>query len=114
MTAQLQFHDGASCKLWMAALPLTNVQSAQLALAEQIALIRQTDIAPLELLRVLEALHDPVAYVQQELSRKYTAKPLPLESALSGSPAVSMVDHRVTAAYHVDHITSQRGWKGRA
>jgi hypothetical protein len=31
--------------------------------------------------------------------------------ALSESPVVSMVDHRVTAAYHVDYVTSKRGGK---
>src|SRR5215468_78027 len=33
--------------------------------------------------------------------------PPPSMDALSGSPAVSMVDHGATAAYHVDHVTSK-------
>ena len=61
---QLQFNDGASCKRWIESLPITNVQSAQNALIQQIALVRQAGIAPAELLRVLEALREPVAYVQ--------------------------------------------------
>ncbi|MBI4192425.1 MAG: hypothetical protein HY525_18040 [Betaproteobacteria bacterium] len=80
-TVQLQFNDGASCKRWIESLPLTNVQSAQNALTQQIALVRQAGIAPAELLRVLEALREPVAYVQHELARKYTGRPLPLETS---------------------------------
>jgi len=79
-TAQLQFTDSAGCKRWIESLPLTNVQSAQQALTQQIALVRQAGIAPLELLRALEALREPVVYVQNELARKYTARALPLET----------------------------------
>ena len=78
---QLQFDDSASCKRWIESLPLTNVQSAQHALTQQIARVRQAGIAPLELLRVLETLREPVGYVQNELARKYTGKALPLETA---------------------------------
>ena len=78
---QLQFNDGASCKRWIESLPITNVQSAQNALIQQIALVRQAGIAPAELLRVLEALRKPVAYVQHELALKYTGSMLPLETS---------------------------------
>ena len=61
---QLQFTDGASCKHWIESLPLTNFQSAQQTLTQQIALARQARLAPAELLRVLEALREPAAYVQ--------------------------------------------------
>ena len=61
---QLQFNDSASCKRWIESLPLTNVESSQRALTQQIALVRQAVLAPAELLRVLEALREPAAYVQ--------------------------------------------------
>ena len=77
---QLQFNDGASCKRWIEALPLTNVESSQLALTQQIALVRQAVLAPAELLRVMEALREPAAYVQHELARKYAGKPQPLDA----------------------------------
>ena len=51
--AQLQFTDSASCKRWIETLPLTNLQAAQRALAEQIALVRHADVIPAELLRLL-------------------------------------------------------------
>ena len=78
--AQLQFTDAASCAHWIESLPLTNVLSAQALLAQQLALVRNAGIAPAELLRILEALRVPVHYVQSELARKYTAKPLPLDA----------------------------------
>ena len=77
---QLQFTDSAGCKRWIESLPLTNVQAAQRSLTEQLALVRQAGIAPLELLHILEALREPIHYVQSELARKYTARPLPLDA----------------------------------
>ena len=82
-TAQLDFTDAASCARWLETLPLTNAQAAHRALAQQLALVRQAGIAPVELLGVLEALREPVQYVQGEFARKYTARPLPLDSSES-------------------------------
>ena len=79
--ARLQFTDGASCKRWIESLPLTNAQSAQHSLLQQIALVRQAGLAPVELLRILETLREPVVYVQNQLAQKFTAKALPLETA---------------------------------
>ena len=78
--ARLQFTDSASCKRWIESVPLTNLQSAQRALTEQVALVRHARIVPAEMLRVLESLREPIHYVQSELARKYTARPLPLEA----------------------------------
>ena len=62
-TAQLQFDDGASCQRWLATLPLTNVASAQHTLTQQITLARQAGLPGVELLRIMETLREPVAYV---------------------------------------------------
>lgn len=82
---QLQFDDSSSCKRWLESLPLTNFQAAQQTLVQQIALARQAGLPPIELLRVLEVLREPVAYVQREHARKYAGKPLPLESSETAS-----------------------------
>ena len=79
--AQLQFMDSASCKRWIETLPLTNPQSAQSLLAEQVALVRHAEVVPAELLRLLEILREPIQYVQTELAKKYTARALPLDGA---------------------------------
>jgi hypothetical protein len=78
--ARLQFTDAANCERWIESLPQTNVQLAHFALTQQLALVRRAAIAPLELLRILEVLREPIHYVQGELARKYTSKPLPLDT----------------------------------
>jgi cyclic-di-GMP-binding protein len=78
--AHLQFTDSAGCKRWLESLPLTNLQSAQRSLTEQISLLRHAAIVPAELLRMLESLREPVQFVQSEIANKYTAKPLPLDT----------------------------------
>lgn len=77
---QLRFTDSAGCKRWIESLPLTNLQSAQQSLTEQLDQLRQATIAPAECLRILESLREPVHYVQAELARKYTGRSLPLDS----------------------------------
>ena len=83
LATRLQFTDSASCAHWIQSLPMTNPQAAHNVLSQQIPLVRQAGLAPPELLRVLELLREPVAYVQYELARKYTARALPLEPAES-------------------------------
>jgi cyclic-di-GMP-binding protein len=80
---QRQFDDGASCQRWLESLPLTNFPVTQQLLVQQISLARHANLPPIELLRILNILREPVAYVQSELARKYTAQPLPLDNSQS-------------------------------
>ena len=82
---QLQFADSAGCKHWLESLPLTNVAAAQQTLTRQVELLRQSAIPPAELLRVLEALREPVQFVQTELARKFTGRPIPLDAVESAT-----------------------------
>lgn len=75
----LQFSDSASCKRWVEELPLTNVQQTQRALAAQFAALNAADFAALERLKMLEALREPVAFVQGESATRYAGRPIPLE-----------------------------------
>ena len=75
----LQFADSSSCKRWIEQLTLTNVQLTQQVLATQLAALGAAQLQPLERLKILEALRDPVHFVQTELAKRYAAKPLPLE-----------------------------------
>ncbi|MBI2509860.1 MAG: hypothetical protein HYV99_07825 [Betaproteobacteria bacterium] len=74
----LEFSDGASCKHWVEQLTLTNVQLTQQVLTRQLAGLNSVPLAPLERLKILEALKEPVRFVQDESARRYTGKPLPL------------------------------------
>ena len=75
----LQFADSASCKRWIEQLTLTNVQLTQQVLTGQLASLGAAQLAPLERLKILEALREPVHFVQGESSKRYAGRPLPLE-----------------------------------
>jgi hypothetical protein len=74
-----KFSDAFSCKQWLKTLTLTNAPLAHAALTFQVELLNRTPLAPLERLKINELLREPVAFVQQEISRKYLGKPLPLD-----------------------------------
>jgi hypothetical protein len=75
----LQFHDNAGCKRWIEQLTLTNVQLTQQVLTGQLAALGAASLTPLERLKILETLREPVHFVQAESAKRYSAKPLPLE-----------------------------------
>jgi|SRR5882672_477721 len=75
----LQFTDSGSCKRWIEQLTLTNVQLTQRALTAQLASLEAAPMPPLERLKILETLREPVHFVQGESAKRYAGKPLPLE-----------------------------------
>jgi len=75
----LQFTDSASCKRWIEQLTLTNVQLTQQVLTGQLASLAATQLPPLERLKILETMREPVQFVQGESSKRYAGKPLPLD-----------------------------------
>lgn len=75
-----QFSDARACRQWLAALPLTNIALAHTALTTQLEQLNRAAISPLERLKISELLREPVAFVQQEMARKYVEKPLPFEA----------------------------------
>lgn len=77
--AALQFRDSAGCTRWLATLPVTNPQSSQQLLLEQLTVLAGTTLAPLERLKILEAMRENVAFAQSELAKRYIGKPLPLD-----------------------------------
>lgn len=76
---QLQFTDSASCRQWIEALPLTNVQQAQQVLATQLTALCAAQLPALERLKILEVLKEPTLFVQGESAKRYAGKPLPLD-----------------------------------
>jgi len=79
LTTPLQFSDSASCRRWIEQLTLTNVQLTQQALTGQLTSLGAAHVAPLERLKILEALREPVYFVQGESSKRYAGRPLPLD-----------------------------------
>ena len=70
-----QFSDARACRQWLAALPLTNIALAHTALTTQLEQLNRAAISPLERLKISELLREPIAFVQQELARKYVKNP---------------------------------------
>jgi cyclic-di-GMP-binding protein len=79
----LQFTDTVSCKRWIEQLPLTNIQQCQQALAAQLAALNTAQVPALERLQMLEALKEPITFVQSESATRYAGKPLPLQTTES-------------------------------
>jgi hypothetical protein len=66
------------CKKWLAALPLTNMRTAQGEIAAQLAVLNRYPVTPLARLKVAEHLRETVNFIQTELAKKYQKKPIPL------------------------------------
>jgi hypothetical protein len=77
----LQFTDVAGCRRWIEQLPVTHIVQAQQLLTGQLAALGASTVPPLERLKMLEALKEPVAFVQSEAAKRYAGRPLPLEPA---------------------------------
>ena len=75
----LQFTDSTSCKRWVEQLTLSNVQLTQQALTGQLAALNAAHLPPLERLKVLETLREPVFFVQGESAKRYAGRPLPID-----------------------------------
>ena len=80
-TSPLQFINSATCERWIEHLPLTNIQQAQRLLNSQTAALHRADLPALERLKIVEALRQPVAFVQGECADRYLGKPLPLAAS---------------------------------
>jgi len=76
--AHPDFADGDACAAWLAELPLVNVAPSQIRLLEQLRQLNRFDLVAAERLRMLEALREPVYFVQAEQVKKLANKPLPL------------------------------------
>jgi hypothetical protein len=78
-SSSLQFSDSAGCKRWLDQLTLTNVQLTQQVITNQLAALGAASLAPLERLKILETLREPINFVQGESAKRYAGKALPLE-----------------------------------
>jgi hypothetical protein len=82
--ASPEFTDGASCAAWLAELPLVNVAPSQIRLLDQLQELNRFNLPPAERFKVLEALREPVYFVQAEQIKKLVNKPLPLTQVERG------------------------------
>src|SRR5580692_3504820 len=76
--AALKFSDSAACKTWVRGLPLTNVVHAQSEILDQVRRLNESPAIALERFKMLELMREPAVFVQTELAKKFSNKPLPL------------------------------------
>ena len=82
--AKPDFTDNASCAAWLTELPLVNVAPSQIRLLDQLHELNRFDMPPAERLKVLEALREPIYFVQAEQIKKLANKALPLTQVERG------------------------------
>jgi len=72
------FTDPGQCQAWIKTLPLSNPVQAQAQLLRQLNLLNRYALAGDSRLEILEALREPIHFVQGESAKKFAGKPLPL------------------------------------
>lgn len=80
-SARAAFATVADGKLWLGEQTLTNPANMQRLLCEQIELLNRQVLPLRQRFDILEMLHPHVAFVQEEVSKRYAGKPLPLADA---------------------------------
>lgn len=76
--AKAAFATVAECHGWLGGQALTNSAQVQSRVREQLDLLNQQAISLRERFGILEALQPQIAFAQEEVSRRYAGKPLPL------------------------------------
>ncbi len=77
--------DPAGCQAFLANLPITNVPLAHDLVGKLLKALHDTPPPAAEYLAVLEAAREPLAFLQEEVAARYSARPLPandVESAI--------------------------------
>ena len=83
--ASPQFIDAASCKSWLESVPLANVAVAQQDLLAELELFNSYSTSAANRLAVLEALREPVSFVQIERAKVFMNRALPMAQAESAA-----------------------------
>ncbi len=76
--ARPAFHNEAECRTWLSQLQLTNLGLAQGNVRKQVDELNRFPMKAEERLRILEALREPVAQIQNDFAKRLVGKPLPL------------------------------------
>ncbi|MFY9326703.1 MAG: hypothetical protein WAO76_01570 [Georgfuchsia sp.] len=76
-TATPAFATVDDCKRWLGDQTLANPAQTQRQICEQIERLNRLAVVPRERFGILEVLQPQIAFVQEEVSKRYAAKPLP-------------------------------------
>lgn len=72
------FLDAAGCARWLKTVPLINAAAAHRQLTTRLTALNAVEIGAETRLGILEMLRQPVVYVQTEMARGFSGKPMPL------------------------------------
>jgi len=76
--ASPEFIDAAGCKAWLEHVPLANIPAAQRQLLLQVEEFNRFPTKAVNRLAVMEALREPVHFVQMEQAKRFTNRALPM------------------------------------
>jgi hypothetical protein len=79
--AMPEFTDGASCKAWLANVPLANIAAAQRQILIQIEELNRCALRARARLEALEAVREAVHFVQIEQAKRFSYRALPMLEA---------------------------------
>ena len=82
-TAAPEFVDADECKAWLEHMPLANVAAAQQQLLAQLHDFNRFPTSAANRFNVMEALREPVNFVQIEQAKRFTNRALPMAEAES-------------------------------
>jgi hypothetical protein len=72
------FLDAAGCARWLKTIALINAVAAHRQITTRLAALNAVELDAEDRLGILETLRQPVVYVQAEMARGFSGKPLPL------------------------------------
>src|SRR5581483_11832256 len=76
-----EFVDVEECKAWLERVPLANVAAAQRQMLEQLREFNRLPTAAANRCAVMEAIREPVNFVQIEQAKRFTNRALPMAAA---------------------------------
>lgn len=74
----LEFADARGFKDWLKLVPMINVRQAHGEILDALSRLNVSPVMPIERLKMLELLREPVAMLQDENAKRYVGKPFPL------------------------------------
>lgn len=74
----LEFADARGFKDWLKLVPMINVRQAHGEVLDALTRLNVSAVLPIERLKMMELLREPVALLQEENAKRYFGKPFPL------------------------------------
>ncbi|MFC4160808.1 hypothetical protein [Chitinimonas lacunae] len=77
-TQPLEFADARGFKDWLKLVPMINVRQAHAEILETLDRLNRSPVLPIERLKMLELLREPISLLQEESAKRYISRPFPL------------------------------------